>query len=103
MAEVHPDPSTFGQPVVAPVAAPAPVEPAPSVLQDVEVKVEEVAHEVEQLVHPEQPAPAAPAAPAPVEAPAVAEVAAVASRVEDGWHVLSGLSNGVTLPPSRVR
>jgi hypothetical protein len=98
MAEVHPDPSTFGQPVVAPVAAPAPVEPAPSVLQEVEVKVEEVAHEVEQLVHP-----AAPAAPAPVEAPAVAEVAAVVSRVEDGWHVLSGLNNGVTLPPSRVR
>jgi hypothetical protein len=96
MAEVHPDPSTFGQPVAAPVAAPAPVEPAPSVLQDVEVKVEEVAHEVEQLVHPEQPAPTPAAAP-------VEDSVAIEYRVEDGWHTLSGLSHGVTLPPSRVR
>jgi hypothetical protein len=26
-------------------------------------------------------------------------VAEVLRRVEDGWHVLSGLSNGVTTPP----
>lgn len=76
-AEVHPDPSTFGQPEAAPVAAPAPAEPAPI---------------------PAEPAPAA-----PVEAPAPEEpvLHEVLRRVEDGWHVLSGLSNGVTLPPSK--
>lgn len=93
MAEVHPDPSTFGTPEAAPVVAPAP-GPAPSVLQEVEAKVEDVAHEVEQLVHQEQPAPTP--AVAPVE-----DAPAIEHRVEDGWHTLSGLSNGVTLPPSK--
>lgn len=100
MAEVHPDPSTFGQPVVAPEAAPAPAVPAvaPAAdIQQVEAQVEAVAQEVAQLAQ-EAPAPA-PEAPVPALEPAPTPAVVAPRYLDAGRHLLSGLGQSVTLPP----
>lgn len=91
MDAVHPDPSSFGEPVAAPVVAPAPSVPSPTLTEAAQA-MEQAAEEILAAVKPAAPEPVA--QPAPIAGDTPRQV--IARGPEAGWHELSGLSNGVT-------